>query len=79
MSKNRPPERSTKTELIRRALRRKSGSSLANLSAATGWQLHSVRAALSRFRKAGYLIERTAPKKGAGSPVYRIIRAPVAS
>ena len=79
MSKHHPPARATKTELIRRALNRKSGSSLANLSDATGWQAHSIRAALSRFRKVGYLIERTAPKKGAGSPVYRIIRAPVAS
>ncbi len=79
MSKHHPPARATKTELIRRALSCKSGSSIADLSATTDWQVHSVRAALSRFRKAGYLIERTAPKKGAGSPVYRIIRAPVAS
>jgi hypothetical protein len=44
-----PPARSTKTELIRRALSRKSGSSLADLGTATGWQAHSLRAALSRL------------------------------
>ena len=79
MSKQRPPARSTKTELIRRALSRKSGSSLSDLGAVTGWQAHSIRAALSRFRKAGYVIERSAQKKGSLGPVYKIESSPEAS
>ena len=79
MPKQRPPARPTKTDLIRRALSRSSGSSLSDLGAATGWQAHSVRAALSRFRKAGYVIERRSAKKGSGGPVYKIISLPDAS
>jgi DNA-binding transcriptional regulator PaaX len=79
MPKQRPPAQATKTELIRRALSRKSGSSLADLGSTTGWQAHSIRAALSRFRKAGYVIERSDAKKSSGSPVYKIISAPEAS
>lgn len=79
MPKQHPPARSSKTELIRRALNRKSGSSLADLGTATGWQAHSIRAALSRFRKAGYVIERSGAKKGGTGPVYKIISSPEAS
>lgn len=79
MPKQRPTVRSTKTELIRRALSRKSGACLADLCVATGWQAHSVRAALSRFRKGGYMIERSAPKKKSGGPVYKITRSPEAN
>ena len=38
-------------------LRSEDGTSIADIAAATGWQPHSVRAALSRLRKAGCDIE----------------------
>ncbi|MGR3660329.1 MAG: DUF3489 domain-containing protein [Paracoccaceae bacterium] len=78
MPKQHPPARTTKTELIRRALSRKSGSSLSDLGTATGWQAHSIRAALSRFRKAGYVIERSVAKKSGTGPIYKITSSPEA-
>ncbi len=57
-SKTTPP-RETKTAILRRLLARKAGADLAALQSVTGWQPHSVRAALSGLRKAGYIIDRT--------------------
>jgi len=57
-SKTTPP-RETKAAILRKLLARKTGADLAALQSATGWQPHSVRAALSGFRKAGYTIDRT--------------------
>ncbi len=56
--------------------RRQAGADLATLQSATGWQPHSVRAALSGLRKAGYGIERTQPAKAGGGMVYRINSGP---
>ena len=68
--------RETKAGTVRRLLARKSGADLATLREATGWQTHSVRAALSTLRKAGYTIDRSAPRAEGGSPVYRITAGP---
>lgn len=46
------------------------GASIADLCTLTGWQSHTVRAALSRMRKAGHPIARSAGKDGRA--VYRI-------
>ena len=55
-------------------LERPSGGTVEALCKATGWQAHSVRAALTRLRKAGHAIERTAIEGKAGKPVYRIVK-----
>ena len=39
-------------------LRREGGATLAELVAATGWQPHTTRAALTGLRKKGHAIER---------------------
>jgi hypothetical protein len=70
------PSRETKTAILRKLLSRKSGADLAALQSATGWQPHSVRAALSGFRKAGYTIDRAVPPKRDNGPVYRITSCP---
>ena len=70
------PPRETKTALLRKLLSRKAGADLAALQSATGWQPHSLRAALSGLRKAGYGINRTDPAKPGGSAVYRITSGP---
>ncbi len=70
------PPRETKTAILRRLLRRKSGADLAALQSATGWQPHSVRAALSGFRKAGYTIDRADPARAGDTTVYRITGRP---
>ena len=64
--------RKTKTEILRKLLSRKSGADLAAMQSATGWQAHSVRAALSGLRKAGYTIDRTDSNKPGGGAVYRL-------
>lgn len=62
----------TKAETIRRLLSRKTGADLPALQKATGWQQHSVRAALSGLRKAGYTIDRLPAKAGGTGGSYRI-------
>lgn len=74
-SKSTPP-RETKTAILRKLLSRKAGADLAALQSATGWQPHSVRAALSGLRKAGYTIDRADPAKTGGGAVYRITSGP---
>ncbi len=64
------PAPSTKTETIRKLLARKGGASIPQLQAATDWQPHSVRAALSGLRKKGAAITRSANAKGV--TVYRL-------
>ena len=54
------------------ALSTKRGASNAELAELTGWQPHTVRAAVSRLRKRGHTIERT-PAKTGGSR-YRLVK-----
>ena len=68
--------RESKTAILRKLLSRKSGADLAALRSVTGWQPHSVRAALSGLRKAGYTIDRTVAAKQDNGPVYRITGGP---
>ncbi|MEO3413718.1 DUF3489 domain-containing protein [Roseovarius sp. CAU 1744] len=70
------PPRETKTAILRKLLSRKAGADLAALQSATGWQPHSVRAALSGLRKAGYRIDRVDPAKPDSGAVYRITSGP---
>ena len=70
------PVRETKSAAICRLLSRKSGADLAALQAATGWQPHSVRSALSTLRKGGYQIDRLPPKTAGAIGAYRITAAP---
>jgi len=66
----------TKRQLLRKLLARKAGADLATLQNATGWQPHTVRAALSTLRKAGFTIDRQPPRSEKGGAVYRITAAP---
>ncbi len=60
----------TKKAQILALLRRKRGASMRDLTARTGWQAYSVRAALTGLRKHGTIIERQAEATGSR---YRII------
>jgi len=66
----------TKATILRDMLKKRAGASLAELCEATGWQKHSVRAALSGLRKAGHAVERRAPTKAGGEARYRITGKP---
>lgn len=70
------PPRETKATILRKLLCRKAGADLAALQSATGWQPHSVRAAMSGLRKAGYTIDRADSAKPSGGTVYRITGGP---
>ena len=63
-------KRPTKTETVLKLLRRENGASMAQLQKATGWQPHSVRAALSGLRKQGIEIVRS--KDQAGTTRYAV-------
>lgn len=71
-----PNPRETKAALVRKLMMRKAGADLATLQSATGWQSHSVRAALSTLRKAGYRIDRLPAKAEGGSPIYHLTGSP---
>ncbi len=61
----------TKLETIAKQLHRPAGVNIAQLQKVTGWQSHSIRAALTGLRKTGHTIERNMNAKG--DTVDRII------
>jgi hypothetical protein len=66
----------TKTAIVKRLLARPRGASLGDITAATGWQAHSIRSFLTGLRKKGVVLEREPRRDGATS--YRIVKANVA-
>jgi len=62
----------TKTATILKLLRRSTGATIAQLEKTTGWQPHSVRAALTGLRKKGLDVQRD--KNAKGVTVYRIAK-----
>ena len=53
-----PPARQTKAALLRDLVSAPGGATLTALIAATGWQAHTIRAALSGLRKTGLAVMR---------------------
>ena len=66
----RKPARRTKLHKCLARLQRSKGASTAGLRKLTGWQAHSVRAALSGLRKKGHEVQRG--KNAKGIMAYRI-------
>ncbi len=60
----------TKQALLIDLLKRKRGATIAEARDVTGWQSHALRAAITRLRKHGFLIERS---KNGGVSHYRIV------
>lgn len=69
--------RTTKTAIVSKLLSRPRGASLGDITAATGWQAHSIRAFLTGLRKKGIVLEREQRRDGATG--YRIIKTGSAS
>lgn len=65
-----------KPELIRTLLSAPGGAAMDQLIAATGWQAHSLRAAMTGLRKQGHTIQREAVD---GGTRYIIIATPGAA
>ena len=59
------PRPTSKQATIAAMLRQRNGTTITELMAATGWQSHSIRAALTGLRKAGHQIERQRDVSGA--------------
>lgn len=59
-----------KTDQIQKLIARKQGATTSALTKATGWQAHSIRAALSSLRKKGVTVRRATNSKG--ESVYRM-------
>ena len=70
--KPQPPKSGTKLAMMLDAL--KSDVSLDQLASALNWQHHTVRAALTRLRQRGYVINRLVDETSKTS-VYRLNRA----
>jgi hypothetical protein len=66
-------EAPTKTDKVLSMLARANGASIAQIEKATGWQPHTVRAALTGLRKKGHAVERTKSDKGVST--YRLTEA----
>jgi hypothetical protein len=64
------PIRRSKKAWLLALLERPDGAAISDLTEATGWQVHSVRAALTGFRKDGKELIRA--KKEGGMTRYRI-------
>ena len=64
------PARRTKIHKCLARLQRSNGASIAELRKLTGWQAHSVRAALSGLRRKGHEVQRG--KNAKGIMAYRI-------
>src|SRR3954452_12953166 len=61
----------TKQGAVIGLLQREGGATLADLVDATGWLAHTTRAALTRLRQAGHVLDKG--KDETGATVYRII------
>ena len=63
--------KTSKIDIVIKLVSRKNGASLEKIQETTGWQPHSVRAALSRLRKKGHHIKHGAD--GKGKAIYRFV------
>lgn len=68
--KSKPRGAETKIAKVTALLQRKRGATLQDMIKTTGWQQHSVRAALTGLRKKGLLIERS---NDGGASSYKIV------
>jgi predicted ArsR family transcriptional regulator len=71
----RAASRSTKRDRLVRLLKASAGREIATLSRELGWQPHTTRAALTRLKKSGYVIEKL-PRQNNGASRYRIAGEP---
>jgi DNA-binding MarR family transcriptional regulator len=68
------PPTPTKAAQVLKLLARSRGATLADLTTATRWQPHTVRAHLTRLRKAGHTLERLERKTGPDA--YHLVGKP---
>lgn len=62
----------SKAQIVNGLLSRKTGASVPEISSATNWQPHSVRAFLSGLRKKGVTLDRQ--ERRDGTKAYRMVK-----
>jgi hypothetical protein len=67
------PKAGGKLSNVLHLMRRNEGATIADLQKATGWQSHSIRAALTGIRKQGVGVARS--KNGDGATIYTAAQA----
>ncbi len=70
---NAPVRAGTKQARLVDMMQKPGGATVAQMGTKTGWQPHSVRAALTGLRKRGFAITRE--RSDAGVTVYRLVEA----
>jgi hypothetical protein len=65
--------KTTKQDTVVKLLMRAQGATVEQLQKSTGWQPHSIRAALTGLRKKGHDVTRG--ENAMGATVYRIAKA----
>jgi DNA-binding MarR family transcriptional regulator len=73
-AEHRPTSNLTKAAQVLKLLARSRGATVADLTAATAWKPHTVRAHLTRLRKAGHTLERLERKSGPDA--YHVVSKP---
>ncbi len=63
----------TQPAIVSKLLSRQRCASLGDITSATGWQAHSIRAFLTGLRKKGIVLEREPRRDGTTS--YRIVKS----
>ena len=67
-----PARTESKKDRLIGMLSRDGGSTIAEISAALGWQPHTTRAAITGLRKTGHKVETAKPADGSSGLIYRI-------
>ncbi len=68
-----PPRAHSKAERVLQMLQRETGATMAHVVGATGWQEHTVRAAITGLKKRGYHIVRN---RDGETSTWAIVTAP---
>ena len=67
-----PARTESKKDRLIGMLSRDGGSTIAEISAALGWQPHTTRAAITGLRKTGHKVETAKPADSSSGLIYRI-------
>ena len=67
-----PKSSSNKADVLINLLQNEPGPTIQELAGAMAWQPHTIRAALTRLRQAGWVIEKVAPREGERGVRYKI-------
>lgn len=75
MSATKTTPAKTKSDQLIGLLRSKNGITIDALSKALNWKPHTTRAALTRLRQAGNIVEKLEPATGERASRYRVVAA----